>query len=75
MRVLEIFLSRAVEGDFHNLFAKLRSGDTALFYNFVRMSPQQFDFLENLLRPLIQVQETSLRESLPSAERLAITLR
>lgn len=71
MWVREIFLSRAVDGDFHNLFAKLRSGDTALFSNFVRMSPQQF--LESLLRPLIQ--ETSLRESLSSAERLAITLR
>ncbi|XP_037515171.1 uncharacterized protein LOC119391564 [Rhipicephalus sanguineus] len=39
------------------------------------MSPQQFDFLESLVRPLIQVQETPLRESLSSAERLAITLR
>ncbi|KAH7961666.1 hypothetical protein HPB52_011193 [Rhipicephalus sanguineus] len=75
MWVREIFLSRAVDGDFHNLFARLRSGDTALFYNFVRMSPQQFDFLESLVRPLIQVQETPLRESLSSAERLAITLR
>uniref|UniRef100_G3MSI3 DDE Tnp4 domain-containing protein n=1 Tax=Amblyomma maculatum TaxID=34609 RepID=G3MSI3_AMBMU len=75
MWVRQIFLDRAVDGDFHNLFAKLRAGDTALFYNFVRMSPQQFDFLESLVKPLIQVQETPLRESLSSAERLAITLR
>ncbi|KAK8775784.1 hypothetical protein V5799_030869 [Amblyomma americanum] len=74
MWVRKIFLDRAVDGDFHNLFANLRTGDTALFYNFVRMSPQQFDFLESLVRPLIEVQQTPLRESLSSAERLAITL-
>ncbi|KAK8763803.1 hypothetical protein V5799_033588 [Amblyomma americanum] len=74
MWVRQIFLDRAVDGDFHNLFAKLRTGDTALFYNFVRMSPQQFDFLGSLVRPLIEVQQTPLRESLSSAERLAITL-
>lgn len=48
MWVREIFLSRALDRDFHNLFAKLRSGDTALFYNFVRMSPQQFADLPSL---------------------------
>lgn len=60
MWVRQIFLDRAIDRDFHNLFAKLRTGDTAFFYNFVRMSPQQFDFLESLLRLHIQVQETPL---------------
>ncbi|KAL3173245.1 hypothetical protein MRX96_012372 [Rhipicephalus microplus] len=32
---------------FHNLLVKLRLGDAAMFHNFMRMSPQQFDFLEN----------------------------
>ncbi|KAL3187011.1 hypothetical protein MRX96_026105 [Rhipicephalus microplus] len=39
------------------------------------MSPQQFDFLENLVRPLIEVRSTHLRSAISSAERLAITLR
>lgn len=74
MWVHEIFLTMPVDGDFHTLFAKLRSGNMALFCNFVQVSLQRFDFLENL-RPHIQVLETSLREPLSSVERLAITLR
>ncbi|XP_070390853.1 putative nuclease HARBI1 [Dermacentor albipictus] len=73
--VRQVFIDRAVDGDFHNLFAKLRVGDAAMFHNFMRMSPQQFRFLENLVRPLIEVRSTHLRPSISSAERLAITTR
>lgn len=66
---------RAVDSDFHNLFAKLKATDTVMFHNFMRMSPQQFDFLENMVRPYIDVQRTHLQLCLSSAERLAITLR
>ncbi|KAL3243881.1 hypothetical protein MRX96_047338 [Rhipicephalus microplus] len=71
--VRQVFLDRAVDGDFHNLLVKLRLGDAAMFHNFMRMSPQQFDFLENLVRPLIEVRSTHLRSAISSAERLAIT--
>ncbi|KAH7967051.1 hypothetical protein HPB49_021824 [Dermacentor silvarum] len=69
--VRQVFAERSVhmDGDFHNLLGTLRNGGTALFYNFVRMSPQQFDILESLVRPLIEGQEKQLRESLSSAER------
>ncbi|KAH8009491.1 hypothetical protein MRX96_052204 [Rhipicephalus microplus] len=50
--VRQVFLDRAMDGDFHNLLVKLRLGDAAMFHNFMRMSPQQFDFLEHLVRPL-----------------------
>ncbi|KAH8033671.1 hypothetical protein HPB51_015017 [Rhipicephalus microplus] len=73
--VRQVFLDRAVDGDFHNLLVKLRLGDAAMFHNFMRMSPQQFDFLENLVRPLIEVRSTHLRSAISAAERLAITLR
>ncbi|KAH7941761.1 hypothetical protein HPB49_017110 [Dermacentor silvarum] len=39
------------------------------------MSLQQFDFLESLVRPLVEVQETQMREPLSSAEGSAKTLR
>ncbi|KAL1472075.1 hypothetical protein MTO96_039552 [Rhipicephalus appendiculatus] len=54
---------------------RLKATDAVMFHNFVRMSPQQFDFLENMVRPYIDVQRTHLRPCLSSAERLAITLR
>ncbi|KAL3260305.1 hypothetical protein MRX96_046309 [Rhipicephalus microplus] len=73
--VRQVCLDRAVDGDFHNLLVKLRLGDAAMFHNFMRMSPQQFDFLDNLVRPLIEVRSTHLRSAISSAERLAITLR
>lgn len=67
--VRQVFLDRAVDGDFHNLFAKLRVGDAAMFHNIMRMSPQQFRFLENLMRPLIEVRSTHLRPSISSADK------
>ena len=73
--VRQVFLEGAVDGDFHYQFAKLKATVTVVFHNFVRMSPQQFDFLENMVRPYIDVQRTHLRPCLLLAERLANTLR
>ncbi|KAH7954859.1 hypothetical protein HPB49_022231 [Dermacentor silvarum] len=73
--VRQVFLDRAADADFQNLFDKLRVGYAAMFHNFMRMSPQQFDFLEDLVRPLIEVRSTHLRLWISPTGRLAITLR
>ncbi|KAH8027017.1 hypothetical protein HPB51_001384 [Rhipicephalus microplus] len=39
VRVRQVFLDRAVDGDFHNLLVKHRLGDAAMFHNFMRMLP------------------------------------
>ncbi|KAH7965343.1 hypothetical protein HPB49_006165 [Dermacentor silvarum] len=59
IRVRQVFLDRAVDGDFHNLFAKLRVGGAAMFHNFMRVSPQQFDMVRLPSEP----NETSNRGS------------
>ena len=39
------------------------------------MSPERFDHLLELVKPIIEKKDTNLRKSIPAAERLAITLR
>ena len=38
------------------------------------MSPERFDHLLELVKPIIEKKDTNLRKSIPAAERLAITL-
>ena len=37
------------------------------------MSPERFDHLLELVKPIIEKKDTNLRKSIPAAERLAIT--
>ena len=39
------------------------------------MSPERFDHLENMLKPLITKQSTNFREDTSAGERLSLTLR
>lgn len=49
--------------------------DPDLYKNFVRMTPDDFDYLLNLTTPSIEKSNTNMRESICPGERLAITLR
>ena len=42
--------------------------------NFVRMDAAMFEELLRMVAPLITYQDTTMREAIPSAERLAVTL-
>lgn len=54
---------------------RLKRNDPDLYKNFVRMSPDDFDYLLNLVTPSIEKANTNMRESICPGERLAITLR
>ncbi|XP_061402393.1 uncharacterized protein LOC133338232, partial [Musca vetustissima] len=54
---------------------RLKRNDPELYKNFVRMSPEDFDYLLELVTPLIEKANTNMRESICPGGRLAITLR
>lgn len=66
---------RETDGFCAKLLLELRSGETELYRNFVRMSTVQFDHLLGLVTPFIQKQDTNMRMSIPASERLVLTLR
>lgn len=66
--------SREQTGTFYTLFEELRR-DGSKFFNFFRMSIASFDELHEKLKNEIQHQNTKMRNSIPSRERLALTLR
>ena len=53
----------------------LREKEPEDYKNFLRMDPESFDILLNLVRPMIEKQDTNMREAIPTSQRLSITLR
>ena len=45
-----------------------------LFYGYMRMSPESFNYLLNVVGPIISKEDTRFRKAIPSAERLCLTL-
>lgn len=72
--VRNIFLNRKGQGSFHNLLEEMRLTDTEKYFNYLRMSPIQFEELLSLVGPDINRLNIS-REPINSAQRLACTLR
>uniref|UniRef100_A0A336LXM2 CSON004584 protein n=1 Tax=Culicoides sonorensis TaxID=179676 RepID=A0A336LXM2_CULSO len=62
-------------GCYQNLMAELRLESPILFKNFIRMSGETFDLLEQLVSPIISKKITPMREPISAGERLALTLR
>lgn len=71
--VREIFKNREKFGDSYNLVNEMMLTDRESFFNFTRMSFEQFDLL--LLKVGPKIQKTSIRKSIPPRDRLLITLR
>lgn len=60
-------------GAYRKLFMYFRRSDHEEFYKMTRMSVQQFDYLHDLLKPMLT--KRSRREPLPTEIRIAVTLR
>ncbi|KAJ8942352.1 hypothetical protein NQ314_007010 [Rhamnusium bicolor] len=72
--VRNIYLKRKQQGDFHNLIQEMRLNDGDKFFNYFRMSSEQFDILLSKVMPEIEKIYIS-REPISPAERLSVTLR
>ena len=67
--------NRPVTGFFNTTLCELRENDRARYANFLRMDEDSFNELLTLVLPDITRQDTHLRDSIPAAQRLVITLR
>ena len=73
--VRKIFTEERKERDeWENIFRELSSDDWEYYYRYLRMSPERFEHLFNLVGPLIAKQDTNYRKSIPAKKRLVITL-
>ena len=68
------FANRATSGAYQSLALKMKEIDRQNFGGFVRMSPNRFDHLLELVKPMI-TKKNAVRAPIPPDERLAITLR
>jgi hypothetical protein len=59
----------------NNLIKELELCDTASYKNYFRMDKDSFDILFTLIKPLIEKQDTHMRNSISAKERLSVTLR
>ena len=66
---------RKEKGERENLFRELSSDDREYYYRYLRMNPERFEHLFNLVGPLITKQDKSYRKSIPAKKRLIITFR
>ncbi|KAI4455722.1 hypothetical protein MML48_9g00008281 [Holotrichia oblita] len=57
------------QGDYHNLIQEMRVGDKEMFFNYTRLTVEQFDGLLALVGPSIT--KNSPRKPIPPAARLA----
>ncbi|KAK3916794.1 Protein ALP1-like [Frankliniella fusca] len=71
--VRPLFASHDEQGAWLNLIPQMRETDPDRFYNFMRMTPDCFDRVLELVSPYIR--KRSWRKFIEPGERLAITLR
>lgn len=57
------------------LFRELRMEDENCYKNFIRMAPDDFDYLVERITPLIKKRDTNWRQAISPAMRLCVTLR
>ncbi|XP_059923651.1 uncharacterized protein LOC132469674 [Gadus macrocephalus] len=70
------FLAKRLEfGAYHRLVQELRLGDGDAFKNFFRLPKLMFDSVLSVVGPKIARQDTTYRQAISPAERLAICLR
>ncbi|KAK3931968.1 Putative nuclease [Frankliniella fusca] len=76
-RVRPMLQERQIYGAWHTLVPLLRETDPEEYFNFLRMTPESFDWLLDKVGPVIIKQQSkrSLSEYISPGERLALTLR
>lgn len=73
--VKEWVQKRSSDGFCVKLLRELQEEEPLLYNNFIRVTHEQFDYLLMLVKPLIEKQNTTMRESIAAADRLLLTLR
>lgn len=66
--------TRSKEGHFNTIFAYMKAHDHEEFSEFVRMLPEKFDQLVELVSPFLPNPRYCIRKCLPADLRLAVTL-
>ena len=66
---------RKTYGTYETLIRELREEDQNDYSNYFRMNPEEFDELFTLIENDITKNDTTMREAIPAAIKLAITLR
>ena len=66
---------RKEQGEWEKFFCELSNDDREYYYRYLRMSPERFEHLFNLVGPLIAKQDKNYRKSIPAKKCLVITLR
>ncbi|KAE8737667.1 hypothetical protein FOCC_FOCC016865 [Frankliniella occidentalis] len=72
--VRPIFADRKMAGAWFSLIPVMKEFDAEVYFNFLRMTPDSFDWLLELIGPVIS-KSCDRREVISAGERLAITLR
>jgi len=62
-------------GAFHRIVRELATEDPSSFMEYHRMDEDHFNHLVSLVSPLIEKEDTCMREAISPAERVALTLR
>lgn len=73
--VREWIEKRSELGFVSTLYNELKEQNQEMYKNFIRMSVEDFDYLLELVTPLIQKKDTVMRKALTPLERLCVTLR
>lgn len=71
---LYLLINRKLQGAYHNLLQEMRLTDSDKYFNYLRMSSENFTKLLSLVGPKL-TKVYCVREPLPPGERLAATLR
>ena len=61
---------RKVRSEWENPFRELSNNDWEYYYRYLLMIPEHFEYLFNLVGPLIAKQDTNYRKSTPAKKRL-----
>lgn len=73
--VKEWIRRREIENSAQNLIRDLRNEGDNTFKQFFRISPEQFNLLLEMIRPIVSKRDTNMRKAISVETKLAITLR
>ncbi|XP_057294525.1 uncharacterized protein LOC130623036 [Hydractinia symbiolongicarpus] len=72
--VRQIYKQREECGIYHTLVQEMALGDRESYFKFMRMSPESFQYLLNVIGPEISKKDTKFRKAISASERLCLTL-